>query len=62
LDTSWFTDGEEEFGDAKDAATVREEMRRFFRALPDAEVDEQTHAPEPAAGPVSNGESSPPAR
>jgi hypothetical protein len=25
-------------------------------------ADEQTHAPEPAAGPVSNGESSPPAR
>lgn len=27
-----------------------------------AEIAEQSHAPEPAAGPVSNGESSPPAR
>jgi hypothetical protein len=31
-------------------------------AAPSANGDEQSHAPEPAAGPVSNGETSPPAR
>lgn len=33
-----------------------------LRPIGTARVGEQTHAPEPAAGPVSNGESSPPAR
>lgn len=59
---SWFTDGDVDFGDEEDAAAIRNEMRNFFRSLPDAKVAEQTHAPEPATGPDSSGESSPPAR
>jgi pimeloyl-ACP methyl ester carboxylesterase len=49
------------------ASISRQEQQRTTReallmALGDADNVEQSHAPEPAAGPVSNGESSPPAR
>ena len=47
---SRFTDADVDFGDKKDAADIREEMRRFFRSLPDAEDDEQNDAPERRSG------------
>ena len=35
LVTAWFNDGDERFGADEDAVSVREEMRKFFRSLPD---------------------------
>jgi hypothetical protein len=51
LVTSWFTDGDEEFGVEEDVAEVRVKMRDFFRSLPGANVGEQSGEPEPPITP-----------
>lgn len=43
-------------------AWAKQVMGTDIADVADREYDEQTHAPEPAAGPVSDGKSSPPAR
>jgi hypothetical protein len=45
LVTSWFDDGDEQFGSDDDVATIRADMRAFLRSLPGAMVDEQSDAP-----------------
>jgi hypothetical protein len=47
LVTAWFCDGDEQFGAEADAASVREEMRKFLRSLPDGNVTNKACEREP---------------
>jgi hypothetical protein len=55
LVTSWFRDGDEEYGVEEDAADVRAKMRDFLRSLPGADVGEQNDARERPSSSELNG-------
>ena len=55
LVTSWFNDGDEQYGNEEDVADVRAKMRDFFRALPDANIGEQDDARERPSSSDLNG-------
>ncbi len=50
LVTSWFDDGDEQFGSDADVAIVRADIRAFLRSLPGAMADKQSDPPKSPVG------------